>query len=130
MPAVFRWLYTKKTNGLQIDNRSILGIYDSKNRKTFAQNINRYNDPSKGLYFKDRPHIYDDYVIVGYEHKNLVCISKKYDFPNPLLYCCSEPNSAEGVDFYCMDINLLGFIRKMVYEVLEDETNADDMVLK
>ncbi len=130
LPEIFRWLYTKKTNGLQVDNRSVLGVYDHQNRKTFVENINRFNDPSKNLYFKDRPEIFNDYVIVGYEHKNLVCISKKYDFTDPLLYSCPEPNNPKGVDFYCMDINLLGFIKKIVYEVFENETKSDNWILK
>jgi len=130
LPEIFRWFYTKKTNGLNIDNRSVLGIYDQKNRKTFVENINRFNDPSKDLYFKGRPHIFNDYVIVGYEHTNLVCVSKKYDLPNPLLYSCPEPNNSEGIDFYCMELDLLGFIKKMMYEVFEEEQKEDNLILK
>lgn len=125
LPAIFKWLYINKTNGLKFDNKSILSIYDSHNKKTSVENINRFNDPTKGLYFKERPHIFNDYVIIGYEHNTLVCLSKKYNLDNPLLYSCSDYNNSKGVNFYCMDINLEGFIKKIVIDSFEDETEND-----
>lgn len=124
-PAIFRWFYVNKTNGLKINNNSILGINDNKNKKIHVENINRFNDPSKELYFKGRPHIFNDYVIIGYEHSTLVCLSKKYDFDNPLLYYCDNYNNSKGVDFFCMDINLEGFIKKMILDSFGDEDTGE-----
>lgn len=129
LPPIFKWLYTKKSNGIKIDNKAILPIYDPKNKKTFVENIGRFNDPNKNLYFKGRPNIFGDYVIVGYMHTKLICFSKKYDFPDPLLYICPNPNNSHGVDFYRTDFNLEGAIKKMVEETFMDET-AEELVLK
>jgi len=129
LPTIFEWLYTKKSNGIKVDNKAILSVYDSNSKKTFVENIERLNDPNKNLYFKGRQNIFNDYIIVGYIHTKLICISKKYNFPDPLLYICPNPNSSHGVDFYRTDFNLEGIIRKMVDETFIDEI-GEELVLK
>lgn len=128
LPDIFRWMYTTKTNGIKIDNKLILPIYDEKNKKTFVENVGRFNDPSKDLYFKGRPSIFKDYVIIGYEGSAIICLSKKYHVPNPLLYSCSDFNNPGGVNFYRSDLNLEGLIKKMVKETFEED--EADWVLK
>jgi|GEM_PF-2480034 len=129
LPGIFREFYTKESNGIKIDNKCILPIFDKENKKTIVENIARYNDPSKELFFKGRPNIYNDYVIIGYDHTKLICISKKYDLPNPLLYICPSPNAKKQVDFYRTDFNLESFISHMVEETFSQD-ELDDWVLK
>jgi len=128
-PEIFRWLYAKKNNGLKIDNKSIIGIYDEKNKKTFVENIIRYNDPSKELFFKEKNYIFDDYIIIGYDHTKLLCISKKYEYPNPLLYVCKNPNSVKEINFFRTNFNLENCINNFIQEAYGDEI-SDDWVLK
>lgn len=128
LPDIFRWFYTNKSNGIEIDNKVIFPIYNEADKKTFVENIARLNDPSKDLYFKGRPHIYGDYLIVGRDFNALICISKKYNFPNPLLYSCSDPNSSKGVNFHNTDLNLEGLIRKMIKDTFEAEEKEWDLI--
>ena len=58
LPEIFRWLYTKKTNGLKIDNKGILSLFDENNKKTYVDNLNRFNDPKKNLLFNTNSIIY------------------------------------------------------------------------
>ena len=130
LPEIFRWLYTKKTNGLKIDNKGILSLFDENNKKTYVDNLNRFNDPKKNLFFKNRPQIFNDYLIVGYYQKDIICLSKKYQFENPLLYISSNFNSSQGVDFDRIDLNLEGFLKKIIFEEYLDETPMENFTLK
>ncbi|MEI8321437.1 MAG: hypothetical protein WCG05_05500 [Alphaproteobacteria bacterium] len=130
LPEIFHWFYLQKNNGLKIDNKGILGCYDKNIKKTYVENLERFNDPKKEIYFQGRPEIFNDYLIVGYDHLNLICLSKKYNFENPLLYICSNPNSKKGVDFYRTTLTLEGFLKKIATDTFDDDGDFDQAVLK
>lgn len=114
LPDMFRDFYTNETNGLIIGNRRIYSLYDKKQKKTYVENLERMNDPEKSPWFKGRPHIFNDYVIIGADSETIFCISKKYGIPNPLIYICRNPNSKHGVDLDCLDLDLGGLIETMI----------------
>ncbi len=119
LPEVFRHFYTKECNGLIIGNRRILSIKDDDQKKTLVDSIQRHNHPDTSFWFKKRPHIFNDYVVIGLDGDICFCLSKKYDIPNPSIYICENSNSAKGVDFERLDLDLNGLINQMIQEEFE-----------
>lgn len=114
LPSVFKYFLSSESNGIIIGNRRIYSLFDSTQKKTFVDNLERNNDPSKSFWFKDRPHIFNDYLVIGSDKETCFCFSKKYNLENPSVYICENPNSKTGVDFDKLDIDLEGLIKTMI----------------
>lgn len=121
LPSVFRFFYSKETNGLIIDDKRIYSIYNKDQKKTWVDNIERMNDPKKSPWFKNRPHIFDDYFIIGCDGSIIFCLSKKYNFPNPSLYICKNSNDPKGVTFVKLNLDLESLILEMVTQSYDIE---------
>ena len=114
LPSIFRYFYTQEANGLVIGSKRLYSIRDDAQKKTLVENLARQNDPTTSPWFKSRPHIFKDYLVIGYDGQICFCLSKKYTLDNPSIYLCENPNSSTGVDFDRLDITLLGLIATMV----------------
>jgi hypothetical protein len=117
LPEILVYFYTKISNGLIIGNKRILSVEDILQKKTFVDSLNRQNNPSLSFWFKNRPHIFDDYLIIGTDIQTCFCYSKKYSLENPNIYICENPNSSKGVDFNLLDLDLA----ELIYEMVENE---------
>lgn len=113
-PEIFRYFYTKETNGLIMNDKRIFGFYIEKNKKTWVENLERINNPLSSPWFKGRSHIFNDYLIIGQDNSIIFCLSKKYDFDNPAIYICKNPNGVNGVDLDRLDLDLNGLITQMI----------------
>lgn len=120
LPVIFKYFFTQESNGIIISNKRILSIFEPDEKKTWVDNLARYNDATKSLWFKGRPHIFEDYVIIGNELSTLFCLSKKYQYENPSIYICRDPNSHTEVNFYNLELTLEGLIRAFVSDEFED----------
>jgi hypothetical protein len=114
LPGIFRYFYTQEANGLVIGEKRIYSIRDDSQKKTLAENLIRQNDPVTSSWFKGRPHIFQNYLVVGADGDICFCLSKKYTLDDPLIYLCEHPNSSKGVEFDRLDMNLSGLIAMMV----------------
>ena len=114
LPGIFRYLLTTESNGLVIGNKRILSLLDVAQRKTLVDNLERHNQPTTSPWFKERPHIFQDYLVFATDGNVCFCYSKKYQLFNPAVYICSNANSTKGVDFDRLDLELADLIRFMV----------------
>lgn len=114
MPGILKYLLTQESNGLVIGNKRIFSLRDDSQRKTLVDNIERNNDADTSLWFKNRPHIFSDYLVFASDNQICFCYSKKYDLFNPSVYLCSNPNASKGVDFDRLDMDLPDLIMFMI----------------
>lgn len=114
LPDIFRYFYTQEANGLVIGEKRIYSIKDDSQKKTLVENLARQNDPTTSSWFKGRPHIFKDYLVIGADGEICFCLSKKYNLTDPLIYLCEHPNSPKGVEFDRLEMNLSGLIEMMV----------------
>jgi hypothetical protein len=114
LPDIFRYFYTQEANGLVIGEKRIYSVRDSSQKKTLVENLVRQNDPATSSWFKGRPHIFRDYLVIGSDVDICFCISKKYNLTDPLIYLCENPNSPKGVEFDRLEMTLSGLIEMMV----------------
>ena len=119
LPEVFRYFYTKESNGIIIGNRKVLSINDTTQKKSRVDNIERHNNPITSPWFKNRPHIFNDYLVIGYDNDICFCLSKKYHLENPSIYICENANSKKGVDLNSLDLDLPDLILQMVINEFE-----------
>ncbi len=113
-PEIFRYFYTQESNGLIINDKRIFSFYLKDNKKTWVENLERMNDSKISPWFKGRPHIFNDYVVIGQDNTIIFCLSKKYNFDNPAIYICKNPNDMKGVDLDRLDLDLEGLITQMI----------------
>lgn len=113
LPAVFRYFLSSESNGLLIGNKRIYSLFDDQQKKSFVDNLERNNDPSKSFWFKGRPQIFNDYLVIGADQEICFCYSKKHDLNNPSIYICENANYTTGVDFSRLDLDLEGLIKAM-----------------
>lgn len=116
LPAIFRYFYTEETNGIIIDNKQIYSLYDKEQKKTWVDNLSRMNSPNTSPWFKGRPHIFEDYLVIGNDINVIFCLSKKYQLDNPSLYICKNPNNSSGVDFEILNLDLESLIVEMAMQ--------------
>ena len=45
LPSIFRFLLVIECNGLRIGNKTVLGVLETGQKKTFSDNLERNNDP-------------------------------------------------------------------------------------
>jgi len=114
LPNIFHCLYEKETNGIFIDNKIIYSIFDPNQKKTFSDNLTRVNNPIKSYWFKYKPEIFKDYLIIGSDNNICFCIYKHNNFDNPSIYICENPNSKSNVILEKLDLDLSGLIKLMV----------------
>lgn len=114
LPVVFRQFYQEESNGLRIDNKVIYSIYDEKQKKTFSENLQRANDPKTSYWFKFKPEIFDDYLIVASDGEICFAIYRHVKLENPTIYICENPNSKSDVILEKLDFGLDDLIRIMV----------------
>lgn len=119
LPKIFAYFLQEEANGIVIGNKRILSLFDSQQKKTFVESLERNNDPEKSPWFKGRPQIFSDYVVIGSDLGMCFCYSKKYDLDNPSIYICENANSKTGVDFERLDLDLEGLIKTMVAQEFE-----------
>jgi len=119
LPSVFRYFYSKETNGLIIDDKRIYSIYDRGQKKTWVDNLERMNNPEKSPWFKKRPQIFNDYLIIGSDGKAIFCLSKKYDFTNPSLYICKDSNDPKEVNLDKLNLDLESLILEMLNQAYD-----------
>jgi hypothetical protein len=119
LPRVFSHFLQQETNGILIGNKRIFSLFDKDQKKTLVESLERNNDPEKSPWFKGRPHIFSDYLVIGSDLEICFCYSKKYDLNNPSVYICENANSKSGVDFDKLDLDLEGLIKTMVSEEFE-----------
>ncbi len=125
LPEIFRHLLLNECNGIIIGNKRIFSTYEKEQKKTFVDNLERNNDPAKSSWFKTRPEIFKDYVVIGADLDICFCYSKKYSFVDPAIYICTNPNGRDGVDFERLNFGLEGLISVMVSEEFEDDDQED-----
>lgn len=113
LPDIYTHFYTQETNGLVVGQSRILSVFQADSKRTWVENIERYNDKKKNLYFQNREYIYDDYLIIA-EGSGLFCLSKKYDSFDPEIYLCNDYNSKKGVNFFNTGMALEGLIQFFV----------------
>ena len=114
LPSIYRFLLTNECNGLRIGNRTVLGVLESGRKKTLSDNLERNNDPATSFWFKGRPHIFKDYLVIATDGEICFCYSKKYKIDNPLIYICENANYKLGVDFERLELDLQGLIEQMI----------------
>lgn len=76
LPSIYRFFLTNECNGLRIGNRTLLGVFETDQRKTLSDNLERNNDPATSHWFKDRPYIFMDYLIIATDGEICFCYSK------------------------------------------------------
>lgn len=119
LPAIYKFFLTNESNGIVIGNKRILSLNDSDQKKTWSDNLERNNNPEVSFWFKERPLIFNDYLVIGTDGEICFCYSKKYDLTNPWIYICEDPNSRSGVNFERLDLDLEGLIKAMITEEFE-----------
>ncbi len=119
LPDIFFYFYSQESNGIIIDNKRIYSIFDPKQKKTWVENLERMNNPEMSPWFKKRPHIFDDYLVVGSDGGVIFCLSKKYDLPNPSLYICKNPDDPKGVSLDKLSLDLESLISEMVKQAYD-----------
>jgi len=119
LPAILKYFLMVESNGLIIGNKRIFSLLDKGQKKTFVDNLQRQNNPETSPWFKQRPHIFDDYLVIGQDGEICFCFSKKYQIDNPSVYICENANSSNGVDFDRLNLDLEGLIRIMIKEEFE-----------
>lgn len=120
LPDVFRYFYTHETNGMVIDDKRIYSLFDQSQKKTWVDHLQRMNDPKTSPWFVGRPHIFQDYLVIGQDAGLIFCLSKKYDLANPGVYLCQNPNNPEGVDLDQLSLDLESLILEMVKQAYQD----------
>ncbi|MGL4426146.1 MAG: SMI1/KNR4 family protein [Alphaproteobacteria bacterium] len=116
LPDIFKYFYSQETNGLLVDDKRILGFYDKDCKKTWVENLERYNNPETSPWFKGRAEIFKNYLIIGVDQNLLFCLSKKYSFPNPLIYVTDNANSISGVNFERLDLDLYHLVTSVLQQ--------------
>ncbi|MCP2025388.1 hypothetical protein L1276_000528 [Flavobacterium sp. HSC-32F16] len=113
-PTVFKQLYHEESNGLRIDNKIIYSIYDEKEKKTFSENLQRINNPETSYWFKFKPEIFNDYLIIGSDGEICFAIYRHRELDNPTIYICENPNAKKDVILEKLDFGLADLIKVMV----------------
>lgn len=113
-PAVFKQLYHEESNGLRIDNKVIYSIHDEKEKKTFSENLQRVNNPETSYWFKFKPQIFNDYLVIGSDGEICFAIYKHRELDNPTIYICENPNAKKDVILEKLDFGLADLIKVMV----------------
>lgn len=119
LPSIFKNFYLVETNGLRIGNKIIYSLQDEREKKTLVDNLERNNNPETSYWFKGRPQIFKDYLVIGADGEKCFCLSKQYEYDNPSIYICENANSKEGVNLEKLDLDLNGLITIMVQEEFE-----------
>ncbi|PAM94995.1 hypothetical protein B4N84_06840 [Flavobacterium sp. IR1] len=114
LPTVFKQFYQEESNGLRIDNKVIYSIYDEKQKKTFSENLQRANDPKTSYWFKFKPEIFNDYLVIGSDGEICFAIYKHRELDNPTIYICENPNAKKDVILEKLDFGLVDLIKVMV----------------
>lgn len=114
LPLIFSYFYEKESNGMQIDNKVIYSIFDKSQRKTYVENIQRVNNPSTSPWFKNKPEVFEDYLIIGADRHICFTIYKHRKIDNPSIYMCENPNTKGEVILERLDMNLAGLIYTMI----------------
>ncbi len=114
LPEIFYCFYKNESNGLQIDNKLIYSILDKNNKKTLSNNLLRVNNPETSYWFKYKPEIFNDYLIIGSDGEICFTIYKHSKIDNPSIYICENANSKGEVILEKLDLNLVGLIKIMV----------------
>lgn len=119
LPSILKKLYLTETNGLRIGNKVIYSLQDKKQKKTLIDSLERNNNSNTSYWFKGRPEIFRDYLVIGADGEVCFCFSRKYEYDNPSIYICENPNSNKGVDFERLNLDLNGLISVMIEEEFE-----------
>jgi len=114
LPAIFKQFYQEESNGLHIDNKIIYSIYDKKQKKTFSENLQRANDPKTSYWFKFKPEIFKDYLVIASDGEICFAIYKHRPLDNPSIYICENPNAKKDVILEKLDFGLIDLIQIMV----------------
>lgn len=114
LPTIFRQFYKEESNGLRIDNKVIYSIYDKNEKKTFSENLRRVNNPQTSYWFKFKPEIFNDYLVIGSDGEICFAIYKHRELDNPTIYICENPNAKKGVILEKLDFGLVDLIQVMV----------------
>lgn len=114
LPKVLKYFYSKETNGLIIDNKRIYSLYDKENKKTFSDNLQRANNPKTSFWFKYKPEIFKDYLVIGADLNICFAIYRHNEIENPSIYICENPNTKEEIILEKLDVNLEDLIKIMI----------------
>lgn len=119
LPSIFRHFYTSESNGMHIDNKVIYSIFDAQQKKTFVENLTRANDPKTSPWFKNKPEVFNDYLVIGSDVNICFAIYKNTDYEDPSIYICENPNTRDEVILEKLDFGIAGLIRVMVENAFE-----------
>ncbi len=114
LPEILRYLYTKETNGVQIDNKVIYSVFDKNQKKTLLDNLQRANNPKTSYWFKYKPEVFNDYIVIGADGEICFTIYKHHHLDNPSIYICENSNSKDEVILEKLEMGLEGLIHIMV----------------
>jgi len=114
LPEIFNYFYIHESNGLHISNKVIYSVFDRNQKKTLSENLQRANNPKTSYWFRNKPQIFKDYLIVGADGQICFTIFKHQGLSNPSIYICENPNTKGEVVLEKLDMGLDGLIQIMV----------------
>lgn len=119
LPKIFSYFYTEEANGLRIDNKLIYSVFDDAQRKTLSDNLQRVNNPKTSYFFKYKPEVFNDYLIIASDNHICFTIYKHRNLDNPSIYICENPNTKGEVILEKLDLDLGDLIETMAENTFE-----------
>jgi hypothetical protein len=99
----------------------LYSIYDPNQKKTFSDNVQRANNPETSYWFRFKPMVFKDYLVIGSDGEICFCIYKHLMPDNPTIYICENPNARENVMLEKLDYGLENLIKVMVNNAFDEE---------